>query len=131
MHVVRLVGRVRDEGVEFDVLGGQAVFDRTDDGVGDLAAGSRCLVVGRQVAEQVLDVVECVLLAGSDVVGDSGLDHVGASTTEVFHRDVFTSDCLDDVGAGDEHLGSLVDHHDEVGQCGGVDVAAGGGSHDQ
>ncbi len=62
---------------------------------------------------------------------DTGLDHVGVGAAEVFHRDVLAGDGLDDVGAGDEHLAGLVDHDDEVGQRGGVDVTAGGGAHDQ
>ena len=39
-------------------------------------------------------------------------------------------DGLDDVGAGDEHVGGLVDHQDEVGDGGGVDGAAGAGAED-
>src|SRR5690606_41142618 len=38
---------------------------------------------------------------------------------------------LDHVGAGDEHLGGLVHHDDEVGQGGGVHVATGTCAHDQ
>src|SRR5690606_3426584 len=45
--------------------------------------------------------------------------------------DFLTGDRLDDVGAGDEHLAGLVDHHHEVGECGGVDVSACGRAHDQ
>src|SRR6478735_632308 len=127
VHVVGLVRRVRDEGVEFEVLGGQRVVDGAGDRVGGQHPGGRGLIVGRQV----LDVVEGVLFAGGDVVGDAGLDHVGVRAAQIFHGDVFAGDGFDDVGAGDEHLGGLVDHDDEVGQGGGVDVAAGGGSHDQ
>ena len=61
----------------------------------------------------------------------AGLGHVGVRAAQFLHRDVLAGDGLDDVGAGDEHLAGLVDHHDEVGQRGGVDVAAGGGAHDQ
>ena len=61
----------------------------------------------------------------------SRLGHVGVRATQLFHRHVFTGDGLDDVGPGDEHLAGLVDHHHEVGQRGGVDVATGGGTHDQ
>ncbi len=64
-------------------------------------------------------------------MGDTRLDHVGVGATEVFHGDVFAGDGLDDVGAGDEHLAGLVDHHHEVGQGGGVDVTTGSGAHDQ
>jgi hypothetical protein len=54
---------------------------------------------------------------------------VGAA--EFLHGDVLTGDRLDDVRAGDEHLAGLVDHDDEVGQRGGVDVPTGRGAHDE
>jgi len=50
---------------------------------------------------------------------------------ELLHGDVLAGDGLDDARAGDEHLGGLVDHDDEVGEGGGVDVAAGRRAHDQ
>ena len=89
------------------------------------------VVVGRQVAQQVADVVEGVLLAGRDVVRHARLGHVGVRAAELLHRHVLAGDGLDDVRPGDEHLAGLVDHDDEVGQRGGVDVAARGGAHDQ
>ena len=54
-----------------------------------------------------------------------------ARAAELLERDVLAGHRLHDVGAGDEHLAGLVDHHDEVGERGGVDVAAGGRAHDQ
>lgn len=127
MHVVRLVRRIRDDRVELEILLGERVLDGSGDRVGRCHARCRGLVVRRQVGEQILDVVEGVLLVASDVVGDTRLDHVGVGATEVFHGDVFAGDGLDDVGAGDEHLAGLVDHHHEVGQGGGVDVTTGSG----
>lgn len=53
---------------------------------------------------------------------------MGVGAAEFLHGDVFTGDGLDDVGSGDEHLAGLVDHDDEVGQGGGVDVPAGRGA---
>ncbi len=131
MHVVRLVRRIRDERVELDVLGGEGVLDRTLDRVARREARCSGLVVARQVGQQILDVVQGVLLAVGDVVRDTRLDHVGVGAAEVLHRDVLAGDGLDDVGAGDEHLAGLVDHHDEVGESGGVDVTTGRGAHDQ
>ena len=61
------------------------------------------------------------------VAGDLGL-HAGAA--QVLHRDLLAQHGLDDLGAGDEHLGDLVDHEDEVGQGRGVDGAAGAGAED-
>ena len=89
------------------------------------------VVVGRQVAQQVADVVERVLLAGGDVVRQTRLRHMGVRAAELLHRHLLAGDRLDDVRAGDEHLAGLVDHDDEVGQRGGVDVAARRGAHDQ
>ncbi len=62
---------------------------------------------------------------------EAGLGHVGVRAAQLFHRDVLTGDRLDDIGAGDEHLAALVDHHHEVGERGGVDVPARRGAHDQ
>ena len=62
---------------------------------------------------------------------EARLGHVGVRAAELLHRHLFAGDGLDDVGAGDEHLAGLVDHDDEVGQRGGVDVATRGGAHDQ
>ncbi len=45
VHVVGLVRRVRDEGVEFEVLGGEGVFDGPGDRVGGQHPGGRGLIV--------------------------------------------------------------------------------------
>ena len=42
----------------------------------------------------------------------------------------FSGDSGDDVGSGDEHLGRVFNHDDEIGESGGVGVAAGAGAHD-
>ena len=88
-------------------------------------------VVAGQVGQQRLDVVDGVLLVGAEVVrvARGGVVHPGAA--QVLHADVLAGDGLDDVRAGDEHLRGAVDHHHEVGQRGGVDVAAGRRAHDQ
>ena len=130
VHVVRLVRRIRDQRVQLEVLVGEVVLDRAlrhRRGVARRVG----VVVARQVGQQFADVVERVLLAGGDVVRRARLRHVGVRAAEFLHRDVLTGDGLDHVGAGDEHLAGLVDHDDEVGQRGGVHVAARGGAHDQ
>ncbi len=63
-------------------------------------------------------------------MGVARLGVVGARAAEVLHRDVLAGDGLDDVGTGDEHRRGLVDHDREVGDGGGVDVAAGAVAHD-
>ena len=89
------------------------------------------VVVGGQIAQQIADVVERILLTGRHIVRRPRLGHVGVCAAEFLHGDVFTGDRLDDVGSGDEHLAGLVDHDHEIRQRGGVDVAAGRGTHDQ
>ena len=130
VHVVGLVGRVRDQGVQLEVLVGEVVLDGA---LGHRHRVARRIgeVVGRQVAQQIADVVERVVFTGGDVVRRAGLGHVGVRAAQLLHRHVLAGDGLDHVGTGDEHLAGLVDHHDEVGQRGGVDVPAGGGAHDQ
>ena len=64
-------------------------------------------------------------------MGVAGLGVVGAGAAELLHGDVLAGDGLDHVGSGDEHRGGLVDHDGEVGDRGGVDVAAGAVAHDQ
>ena len=54
-----------------------------------------------------------------------------AGAAELLERDVLAGHRLHDVGPGDEHLAGLVDHDDEVGEGGGVDVTAGGRTHHQ
>ena len=130
VHVVRLVRRVRDQRVELEVLVGEVVLD------GALRRRHRVarrvgVVVGRQIAQQIPDVVERVLFTGGDVVRGAGLGHVRVRAAQLLHRDVLTGDGLDHVRPGDEHLAGLVDHHDEVGQRGGVDMPARGRAHDQ
>ena len=130
MHVVRLVRRVGDQGVQFEVLLGEVVLDRARMRWRGMPRRLG-VVVGRQVAQQLAHIVERVLLAGGDVVRGAGLRHVGLRAAEFLHGDVLTGDGLDDVGSGDEHLAGLVDHDDEVGERGAVDVTACRRAHDQ
>ena len=117
-------------GVQFEVLVGEVVLDRARM---RRRGSARRLgeVVGGQIAQQVANVVEGILLAGGDVMRGAGLGHMGMSAAKFLHGYVFSGDCLDDVGSGDEHLAGLVDHDDEVGQGGGVHVSACRRTHDQ
>jgi len=125
-HVVRLVVRVRHQRIEVAI------------GVGDLEHRLAVVpqrrvgqVVRGKVAEERLDVVDGVLLVRAEVVGDAGLGVVRDASAEFFEADVLARDRLDHVRAGDEHVGGLVHHHDEVRERGGVDGAAGGRAEDQ
>ena len=125
MHVVRLVGGIGYQGVEFEIL----VVD-IEIGL-DVEDRRLFEVVARQVGEQGAQVLEGILLVGRHVVGDAVLGVVRAGAAELLELDVLAGDALDDLGAGDEHVRGLVDHDDEVGDGGGVDRAAGARAEDQ
>ena len=117
-HVVRLVVRVGQERVELLV----GLVDLELDLV---VEGQRVReVVLREVDEQRAHVVQRVVLVGGHVVRDARARVVRRRAAELLEADVLAGDRTDDVGAGDEHVGRAVDHHDEVGQRGGVHGAA-------
>ena len=88
-------------------------------------------VVLRQEREQVAAVLEARVLVLGGEVRDAGLRVVGHRAAELLEVDLLAGDRLDHVGAGDEHVGGLLDHEDEVGDRGRVDGAAGARAHDQ
>ena len=55
---------------------------------------------------------------------------MGHRAAQLLLGDFFVRDGLDDVGAGDEHVGRLRGHEDEIGDGRRIDGAAGAGSHD-
>ncbi len=55
---------------------------------------------------------------------------VGHGAAELLLRDFLVRDGLDDVRAGDKHIGGLAGHEDEVGDGRGIDRAAGASPHD-
>ncbi len=124
LHVIRLVGAVRNEGVEGGVLLGQFQLGRS------VPTGRVAQVVLRQELQQVLHVVDGVVLVRGEVVRHSGLDVVCLPAAKLLKCDLFTRHGLDDVRTGDEHLRGAVRHHDEVSERGGVHGAAGTGTQD-
>src|SRR3974377_111264 len=62
--------------------------------------------------------------------GGAGILFWRVRAAELVFRDFFVGDGFDHVGTGDEHVGGLVDHEDEVGDGGGGDGAAGGRAPD-
>ena len=56
---------------------------------------------------------------------------MGAGAAEFLQRHLLPGHRAHDVRSGDEHLRLAVDHHDEIGQGGGVHMAAGIRAHDQ
>ena len=81
--------------------------------------------------EKCAHVVERVVFVGGHVVRNTGLGVVCACTAEILKCNILASDCLDDVGSGDEHLRGLIDHDREVSDRRGVDRTARTWPHDQ
>ncbi|MCY1489007.1 hypothetical protein D9M68_227170 [compost metagenome] len=87
-------------------------------------------VVERQEVEeqagrfQRLDVV----LVGA--VGNGGFGGVRARAPEFFGRDDLVGHGLHDIRPGDEHIGTVTHHEDEVGHGRRIDSTTGAGPHD-
>ena len=109
MHVVWLVRRVWNKGVEFQIF--ICNFEHT----GRFVCNGLAQIVFWQVAQQRTRVVERILFIVREVVRNTRSRVVSASSTEFFHANVFTGHGLNDVRAGDEHVRCLVDHNHKVG----------------
>ena len=58
-------------------------------------------------------------------MGVTGLVHVHASAPQFLLRNILAGDGLNHIRAGHKHLGGLIHHDHEVGQGGGISIAAG------
>ena len=58
-------------------------------------------------------------------MGVASLAHMHASTTQFLLRNILAGDGLNHIRAGHKHLGGLIHHDHEVGQGGGISIAAG------
>ena len=88
--------------------------------------GGLLAVVEREVAQELLDLVDAVLVACRHEVGHSAFRVVGHGAAEFHGRHFLAHDGLHDLGARDEHLGVFLVHHvDEVHERRRVDGAAG------
>ncbi|VTR68662.1 conserved hypothetical protein [Desulfosarcina cetonica] len=121
-YVVGLVGAVRNDVVE-GVLDAHGVVARVH---------HRRLfhVVGRQVGEQALDLLDGVFVVFAGELSHAAFLVVGHGAAQALEIDLLTGDRLDDFRAGDEHVTGILDHEDKIGHGRGVDRAAGRGAHD-
>ena len=124
LHVVGLVGIGRDQRVERRARRG-----RPDRALGRtrrlLAVGGRQEVEEAPELQQRLDVV----LEGE--VGDARSRGVGDGAAQLLLRHRLVRHRLHHIGPGDEHVGAVLHHEDEVGHRRRIDRAAGAGPHDQ
>ena len=122
LNVVGQVGFGRNNGVER--------FVGAVDGIGAGLARRVVQIVRRNEAEQLAHHRQAFGIVVGQEVGHAGGFVVGVRAAELVLGDLFVGHGLDDVRAGDEHVGGLVHHEDEIGDGGRVDGAAGAGAHD-
>ena len=122
-HIVGLVGRIRNQGIQIQVVHGHLgiliVLKRQ---------GLREVIRGQEL-QQLAHEVEGVVLILGQVGAGAGHGIVLTRATQGLHVHVLAGHGLDDVRAGDEHVGGLIHHDDVVGQGGGVRRTAGAGAH--
>ena len=123
--VFDVVGQVRLVGNNSVQLGVGAV-----DGIGAGLARRVVEIVRRHEAQQLAHHGETFGVVVGQKMGHAGGFVVGVRAAQLVFSDFLVSDRLDHVRAGDEHVGSLVDHENEIGDGGRVDGAAGAGAHD-
>ena len=124
-HVVRLTVVVRHDG-------GETLGDVTVSAGGRVCVDRRLLVgIGRQVCKHGTRVIDRVRLVLAEVVGHAGSGVVHVAAAQIVHADHFAGGRFDHVGTGDEHVGILAGHDDQVGQGRAVDGTAGARAEDQ
>jgi len=83
-----------------------------------------------QVGQERLYLVDAILVVLRGEVADAALRGVGHGAAQIVMGDFLADNRLDDVGAGDVHVGALLHHEHPVGEGRGIDGAARRGSHD-
>ncbi len=120
--VVRLVRFRGNDGVELLV--------GAIDGIGARLTRRVVKIIGWHKAQQLANHAEAFGVVVCQEVRHAGLLVVRHRAAQLFLGDLFVSDRLDDVRAGDEHVRGVVDHQDEVGDGGRVHRATGARTHD-
>ena len=117
VHVVGLVRIVRDDLVQRVVNPADRVVGRNP--------RSLLHIVLRDVAEKFLDGVYSFLLVLGGEMRHTALGGVDACSSEFLLGDNLSEDALHNGGAGEEHVGCVLDHHREVSEGRGVDGPSG------
>nr|ART36136.1 B292 [uncultured bacterium] len=123
VHVVGLVGAVRDQRVEAHLQALGVVLGGTE--------RRRLAVVQRQEIEERAGAQQRVDVVLHRKIGDAGLGGVRDRAAKLVLRHHLVGDGLHHLRAGDEHVGRILDHEDEVGHRRAVDRAARARPHDE
>ncbi len=106
-HVVGLVGILGNDRVQRLVAAVGVILGRLK--------GRVLEIVRRHVGEHLAHRDQGALIVGHIEMADSGAGRMGIGAAQFLHRHFLMSRGLDDVGSGDEHVGAVLHHHDEVG----------------
>ncbi len=93
-------------------------------------AGGSSVLLERQEGEQLAHRLERRLLGVEGEVGHAGAGGVGLGAAQVLLGDLLVRHRPDHVRPGDEHVGGVLHHEDEVGDGRAVDRPAGAGAED-
>ncbi len=97
--------------------------------IGGLAAGRIVHIVRREKTQKLANHGEAICIVSGDEVGHAAFFVVGHGAAELLLGDFLVGDGLNDVGAGDEHVGSLAGHENKIGDRGRIDGAARARAH--
>ncbi|MPM67767.1 hypothetical protein SDC9_114691 [bioreactor metagenome] len=122
LHVVRLVGVIRDQGVQRMIHAVGRIVGRRD---------RRLLaVVGRDEVHEAAQHGQRFDVVLEGQIGHTGLAGVGDGTAQFFGGHVLVGHGLHDFRTGHEHVGRVLDHEDEIGHRRAIHGTAGTGAHD-
>eukprot|EP00123_Amoebidium_parasiticum_P013138 comp21793_c0_seq1/m.30974 comp21793_c0_seq1/g.30974 ORF comp21793_c0_seq1/g.30974 comp21793_c0_seq1/m.30974 type:complete len:426 (+) comp21793_c0_seq1:206-1483(+) len=123
LHAVGLVGAVGHHRVEGrDVAVSWVIGDEDGGGV---------LVGEGQVADHLAQTQQRIDVVVEGTVSNTGLLSVGDGTAQLLLGDHLVGDGFNDIGAGDEHVGGVLDHEGVVGHGRGVHGTTSAGTHDE
>ena len=121
-HIIGLVGVGGHQGIEAGFLPVRII---------EALPHRRPFAIGqRQEVDQAADLRQSLQVILERAVGDAGLHGVNAVAAQFLVGHLFVGHGLHHVRAGDVHVAGIFHHEDEVGDGGGVDVAACTGTHD-
>ena len=123
LHIVGHVGVSRDNVHESGISAVTRIIADT--------SGDTVLVVQGEVVVELTHSTQHLDIVVVGTVSNTGLLGVDGGTTQLFLSDLFSSDGLDDIGTGNEHVRGITDHEDEIGNGRGVHSTTSARTHDQ
>ena len=102
----------------------------TVNGIRTLHTGCLLHIVLGNIAQQLLDKSDTLLLGAGSKVCHTALGRVNAGTAQLLLSNHLAQYSLDRTGAGKEHIACILNHNRKVSQRGTIDSTAGTGAHD-